>query len=225
MRSDLEALQAAGRVIRVHGAAMPVTAMATREESVDATRGIRARAKTAIGEATARTVQSGQLVFLDAGSTCDAVALALVARWELDDVTVVTNSLTVAMTLEPAIPRLQVIVTGGTLRPLQHSLVNPFAAPMLEQLHLDVAVIGCTGVDAQAGVTNVNLAEAEIKRSVLESAARGILVADAAKLGFVDHAHVAHLADFDALVTAGEVDESALEAVRQHGVDVVRADR
>ncbi len=59
------------------------------------------------------------------------MATALVARADLTDVTVVTNSLTTALALEPAVPRFTVVVTGGTLRPLQHSLVAPFMGGVL----------------------------------------------------------------------------------------------
>jgi len=63
-----------------------------------------------------------------------------------------------------------VIVTGGTLRRLQHSLVDPMAALLLERMHADLAFIGCNGVDVAHGVTNVNLPEAEVKRRMVAAA-------------------------------------------------------
>jgi DeoR family transcriptional regulator of aga operon len=163
-------------------------------------------------------------VYLDSGSTTDAVASALVDRHELEGVLVVTNSLTVALTLEPAIPRIEVIVTGGSLRPLQHSLVNPFAAPMIESLHVDVAFIGCTGVDAARGVSNVNVAEAEIKALLLARATESVLVADSTKIGRVDRAHVGTIDSFASIVTAGVIDGPRLAELRGTGVAIVRAD-
>ena len=103
-------------------------------------------------------------MFLDVGSTVLAVAHLLVDRADLGERVVVTNGLSTALALEPAIPRLSVILTGGTLRPLQHSLVNPLAGQTLAGLHVDVAIIGCNGIDEAGRVTNLNLAEAEIKR-------------------------------------------------------------
>jgi hypothetical protein len=73
-----------------------------------------------------------------------------VQRDDLEDIVVLTNALPIALELEPAIPRFSVIVTGGTLRPLQHSLMNPLATTLLEQLHVDTAFIGCTGVTRAA---------------------------------------------------------------------------
>ena len=89
----------------------------------------------------------GDTVLLDVGTTTTAIARALVARADLRDVTVVTNGLTVALVLERAWPRISVVVTGGTLRPLQHSLVNPLGTVLLDGLNASIAFIGCNGVD------------------------------------------------------------------------------
>ena len=53
------------------------------------------------------------------------------------------------------------IVTGGTLRATQHSLVNPYADFVLERIYADIAFIGANGIDAHYGVTNVNIPEAK----------------------------------------------------------------
>lgn len=222
IRADLSTLERDGRAVRVHGGAMPVDALA-RESPVESTRDERAEAKRAIGIAAARQISSGDCVYLDAGSTCLAVAEALVQRRELTDVVVVTNALTIALALEAAIPRLDVVVTGGTLRPLQHSLVNPFAASMLASLRFDVALIGCNGIHPRHGVTNVNLPEAEVKTLALRSAKRAVLVADGGKLGRVDPAVIGALDDFVQLITAGEALPGVVDALRLAGLDVVAA--
>ncbi|MEP6481355.1 MAG: DeoR/GlpR family DNA-binding transcription regulator [Rhodoglobus sp.] len=217
LRGDLSALELAGTIVRVHGGAMPAVAAESRlETSIDRD----AAAKRHIGRAAARLVSSGQSIYVDAGSTAMALAHALVERRDLRDLVVVTSGLTIALALEPALPRFTVVVTGGTLRPLQHSLVNPFAAPMLDALRLDIAFIGCNGVHPQHGVTNVNLPEAEIKTRVLHSSARHVVMADASKLGRTEVAVIAPVAAFDILVTAGDY-----PAGFDLGITVERADR
>ena len=158
-------------------------------------------------------VTSGESLFVDAGSTCMALAEALVERRDLTDLVVVTTGLTIALALEQAVPRFTVIVTGGTLRPLQHSLVNPFAAPMIASLRLDTAFIGCNGIHPTEGVTNLNLPDAEIKRLVMGVSRRNVLLADATKLGRIDLAVIAPVADFHTLVTAGETDTAVIDAL------------
>jgi DeoR family transcriptional regulator of aga operon len=210
VRGDLDALAATGSVRRVHGgavAAIGPVAEPSFEQASDAFAG----EKEAIGRAAAALVSSGQSVFLDVGTTASAVALALAERTELYDVVVMTNGLNIALALESAIPRFTVLVTGGALRPLQHSLVNPMALRLFEDLHADLAIIGCNGVHPEAGVTNVNLPEAEVKRAMVERAGRTVVVADGSKLGNVHLGRIARLTDVDALITSATAPVGVLE--------------
>jgi DeoR family transcriptional regulator of aga operon len=224
IRSDLTALELAGSIVRVHGGAMPRGAEGASESSFESSLAHAAAAKLAIGRRAASMVLSGQSVLLDVGTTALAVAHALARRTDLHDVLVVTNGLSIALALEPGIPRLTVVVTGGTLRPQQHSLVNPFASAFLESLHGDIAFIGCNGVDPEVGVTNVNLPEAEVKRRMMQSAARRVLVADASKLGSRRLGNVGPLSDFESLVTAGGPEEAVVERLESAGLHVIDAD-
>ncbi len=222
VRGDLTLLERRGRVTRVHGGAIPTGAAESSLETALDRDGV---AKVAIGRAAAKLVGSGNSIYVDAGSTSMAFAMALADRHDLHDVVVVTSGLTIALALESAIPRLTVIVTGGTLRPLQHSLVNPFAAPMLDTLTLDIAFIGCNGVHPIDGVTNINMAEAEIKSKVRSRSRRGILLADATKLGHTALATIGAASDFDTIVTAGAVPGTVVDDLRAAGMTVIVADR
>jgi DeoR family transcriptional regulator of aga operon len=189
VRGDLTALESAGRLVRVHGGAMPAPHSAP-EPTFEQALSLEAESKRAIGELAASLVVSGQSVILDVGSTALAVAEALVRRADLVDVAVITNGLSIALALEAAIPRFTVVVTGGTLRPLQHSLVNPSASLFLESVHVDIAFIGCNGIDPVRGVTNVNYPEAEVKRRMVQSSTRRVLIADGSKFGQVHRGRV-----------------------------------
>jgi len=220
IRADLTQLEQRGSVVRVHGGAMLPGAI--REPSLENAREQQSIAKRAIGEHTAGVVRSGDSVFLDVGSTALAVANALVERRDLHDLVVVTNGLSIALALEAALPRFTVIVTGGTLRPLQHSLVNPYASQLIDSLRFDLAIIGCNGVDVTSGVTNVNLPETEVKRQVMRVASRRILVADGSKLGVTELGVVGAVSDFDVLITAGASTE-AIAPIEAAGLRVENA--
>ncbi|WIB63274.1 DeoR/GlpR family DNA-binding transcription regulator [Curtobacterium sp. MCBD17_040] len=223
VRADLATLDAAGRIRRVHGGALRPAQPGRDERPYEETAVEHAAAKRAIGRAAAALVRSGECVVLDVGTTPAAVAEELVARRDLADVTVVTNSLTNALVLERAVPRFTVVVTGGTLRPLQHSLVSPFVGTVLPMIAADLAIIGCTGVSVERGVTNVNLPETEVKRLLAGAARRTVVVADGAKLGRSHIGVVGALDSVDVLVTAG-VRGFDLAPIRAAGVQVLVAD-
>lgn len=217
VRSDVVSLEPSG-VERVHGGA--VLRPAGAEASFELAASTLVEQKRRIGEAAAALVDPGSAIAIDVGTTGVAVAQALVRRADLERVTVITNSLSAALALEPAIPRFDVIVSGGTLRPLQHSLVAPFAAEGFQRLRVDTAFVGCTGVHADHGVTNINVAEAELKRVIAGIAGRVVIVADASKLDRVDAGHVLGLDEISALVTGAEADPTAVGSLRAAGVTV-----
>lgn len=226
-RADLDALVEAGTLTRVHGGAMPARSgflpgRTDREPSFEESLESSVIPKQQIGERAAALVQNGQSVILDVGTTTLAVARALAARTDLTDVVIITNGLSIALELEPTIPRFTVIVTGGSLRPLQHSLVEPMAGAVLRSVHADIAFIGCNGVDAEHGVTNINLPEAGVKSLMLAAARRVVVVADASKLGQAHLGTVGPLAAFDTLVTDAAATPTQLAPLREAGLVVVK---
>lgn len=221
IRADLSALVGRGLARRVRGGAVPSDdGMGGVERTFEQQLGDHADEKRAIARAAAGLVRPGQMVALDVGTTTTAVAQELATDASLSEVTVFTNGLTVAMELERAIPRLSVILSGGSLRPQQHSLVEPLAGVLLDRMHLDLAILGCTGVAADAGITNVNLPEAEMKRRIADAAGRLVVVADGSKLGAVSMAPVWRLDQVDLLLTGTSADPRAVEACREAGLDV-----
>ncbi len=122
IRNDLDVLAKRGQVVRVPGGAIPNASPS--ERAFEARQAVASDAKTAIGEAAVDLISPGNTIILDVGTTTMAIARALVSRSELRGVVVFTNALNIALALEAAIPRIEVFVTGGALRPIQHSLVE-----------------------------------------------------------------------------------------------------
>jgi DeoR family transcriptional regulator of aga operon len=219
VRTDLQALEQRGRVRRIRGGAVPPTDLRAEQPFEVAAQDLAAE-KAAIAAHAAGLVHSGDTVILDVGTTTTAIARALMDRAELRDLTVITNALNIALELEGASPRISVVVTGGTVRPLQHSLVNPLGTVLLEQLRATIAFIGCNGVDARGGVTNINLPEAEVKRAMVLAARRRVVVADGSKLGEVELARVCELHEVSLVLTDRTADPAVVAEVAATGCQV-----
>jgi DeoR family transcriptional regulator of aga operon len=215
VRADLSALEARARVRRVRGGAVPLG-----ERPFESSQWEAPVQKSSIGVHAAAMIGDGDTVILDVGTTTTAIARALVLRTDLRDVTVVTNGLNIALELEPAAPRISVVVTGGTLRPLQHSLVNPLGTVLLERLRASVAFVGCNGVDPEVGITNVNLPEAEVKRAMLLAARRRVIVADGSKVGEVELARVCGIEEVSLLITDPTADPEVVAEIAAAGCQV-----
>jgi DeoR family transcriptional regulator of aga operon len=215
VRQDLDVLEKQGLLSRTHGGAILI-AKRGYERSFNIEESAFQEEKARIGQAAAGLVSDGETIILDVGTTVTEIARNLQMRKGL---TVVTNALNIAMLLEKA-PEITVLVTGGTLRSKQHSLVNPFGQFILERIQVDVAFIGVNGVEAEHGVTNVNMAEAEMKTLFLKAARRRILVADSSKIGNVALAKVADLRDIDLLITDEQADPEEVARLVEKGLDI-----
>jgi DeoR family transcriptional regulator of aga operon len=220
IREDLKYLETINVLKRIRGGAV-VTRKDGIEMPLEQTSTTNRAEKMAIGAYAASLVENGQTVIIDVGSTTTALAKALSP--ELVRVVVITNGLNIALGLE-SLPGVSVIVTGGTLRPLQHSLVAPMGTILLEKLKADVAFLGCNGVDPARGFTNANIAEAEIKQAMVRSAERVVFLADHDKIGAVASAFVGDISCANLLITDTGADPSALASLRSEGLKVVSAD-
>ena len=215
IRSDLEVLRLQGRIHRTRGGA--TRPMLSRiEQPLEQTRRLHVLAKKHIGEAAANLIESGDTLFMDVGSTVSEMVRHLPSR--LENVTVITNGLNIALELE-RFSNVTVVVTGGTLRPLQHSLVNPLALELLSKLRPHKAFLGCNGVSLE-GVSNTNLPEAEIKRYVAECSGKVYVLADHSKLGQTCPAFIAPLSRITSLITDAKAHSSEVQNLRGAGLEL-----
>ncbi len=221
IRTDLEYLERQGLLRRTRGGAVPAEGKRF-ELPLEETRQLHAREKERIGQHAAALVRDGETVIVDVGSTTTELARALPPS--LKNVVVITSGLNIALLLESH-PGITVVVTGGTLRPLQHSLVNPYGTLLLREINADKAFIGCNGVHPEKGFTNTNLQEAEIKRAMIEAARQTIVLADHSKVMQVATARIGPLEVADLLITDHKAKSEDLERLRQRGLEVAVAAR
>jgi DeoR family transcriptional regulator, aga operon transcriptional repressor len=219
VRGDLDVLAARGDLRRIRGGAVsqePRRAPAEDRRSEE--RELRAIARVAAG-----LVNDRECVFVGGGAFAPALAEAIRERRGLSGVAVVTNDLGVAMALQPTVPRLTVMVTGGTLARLHPSLVDPLGDLMFRRLHAHTALVGGEGVDARAGLTAPDLGEAAVARRMLEAAERRVVLAASARVGAVQMAPVCAIDEIDVLVTGAAAEPASVEALGARGVEVMVA--
>lgn len=219
VRSDLDMLARDGGLRRVHGGVVAVIA-ARKETAFEERADSFAQEKRQIAKAALDLISPGDSIILDAGTTTMAIAHALADRGDLTGLTVFTPGLNVALALERAIPRIQVVVTGGTLRPQQHSLVEPLNTLILERVRANIAFLGCNGFDPQRGIMAASLPDAMLKQAIIAASRRVIVVTDASK--FTQSAVLSFCGydEIDSILTAGQIASESLAALREAGVEV-----
>lgn len=213
IRRDLEALADRGILSKVHGGATATDVGSAIEPGFDAKSVRQKPAKAAIARAAAELVSPGQAVALSGGTTTWALARLLTPVAEL---TVVTNSVAAAELFHRCgRPDQTVILTGGQRTP-SDALTGPVATASLRAVNVDMLFLGVHGMNAAAGFTTPNLAEADTNRAMIDSARRLVVLADHTKWETTGLGSIAALADADVLVSDGALSSEARETLRAH---------
>ncbi|SMX40466.1 DeoR/GlpR family DNA-binding transcription regulator [Octadecabacter ascidiaceicola] len=198
IRRDLRELTEQGRLVRVHGGAvLPSGLTNIRYEE---RRRLNDDAKARIGIACAAGIQNGTSIFLGIGTTCEAIARALVHH---DGLMVVTNNLNAVPILSNN-RHCKVIVTGGNVRPSDAGLIGAQAATSVRQFKLDTAIIGCSALDENGGIYDYDLDEVIVSQAAIESSHTTILAADHSKFERKAPARIAAISDLSVFCTDKE---------------------
>lgn len=195
IRRDLGELCAEGRLERVHGGAMLPSGVANI--GYEERRGMNAGAKAAIARACARDIPDNVSLFLNIGTTTEAVARALLQHRNL---TVVTNNINVANILA-ANDSCEVIVSGGVLRRADGGLVGDLAARAIAAFKVDYAIIGASALDRDGELLDFDLQEVRVSQEIIAQSRRAYLVTDSSKLMRSAPVRIASLSALDAIYT------------------------
>ncbi len=178
VRRDVRALEAEGLLDRRHGGAV-LPGGFTRESGFPQKSHLATAEKTAIADVAAGLVEEGEAIVVGAGTTTQELARRL-AR--IPGLTVVTNSLLVAQALAHA-NRVEVVMTGGTLRGSNYALVGSGAEQSLQGLRVSRAFLSGSGLTAERGLSTSNMLSASVDRALVQAAAEVVVLADHTKLG------------------------------------------
>ncbi len=217
-RADLDALSASGSLVRSHGGGIkPLTA--SPEHPLRVRHGMHHEEKRRVAQAAVSLIQPMQTVILCTGSTAAELA-GEIRRVRPDNITVITYALNIAAKLAD-IPNLSLVMLGGFLRHPSTAFVGPHAEHMLHSLHADHCFMSTVGLDADVGLTTLDIMEAQLNQRMIASAAQVTVLADSSKFG---HRSLSLIADFRSVhrvITDAGAPASQVEKLRGMGVEVV----
>ena len=225
-RRDLNSLAGQRLVTRTHGGGMargsgyelPLQYKIPRH----------ADAKLAIARTVAGLVNFGDVIGLNGGTTTTEVSRVLgrsehlIGSGDEAGVTIVTNALNIAFELSIR-SHVKIVVTGGVARRQSYELVGPLVGDTINELTLDLAILGVDGLSPEFGATTVHEGEADVSRQLASVAKRVLVAADASKLGKATFARICELEKLDTLVTDAPVTGAIRDALDRAGVEVVIA--
>ncbi len=219
IRKDLSALQQRGMLKRTSGGALALHPIVDREFA--GREGTNRSGKDAIAAACLELLRDGDSVFLDSGTTVDALARALAAgQRDRLRLSVLTNTIAVASTLAD-VPGIDCVLLGGQLQPSEGSLVGPLALENLQRFAFSVAFLGVSGF-SELGISVGSLSEAAVKAAVIERARRVVVATDHSKVGATDFARISGLDEID-VVVMDDTTPAVAEWCEGHGIQLIAA--
>ena len=195
LRKDLNDLCERALLTRVHGGA--VYSSGTENMEYNERRQIASGEKAAIGRAAAELISDGASLFINIGTTTEAVSEALVRHRKL---LVVTNNINVANRLRVH-EQFEVLIAGGTVRPSDGGIVGGAAVDFIRQFRVDYAVIGTSAIGHDGTLLDFDLREVKVTQAIIENAKHVILVADQTKFERSAPVFIASLNQVDTFVT------------------------
>lgn len=217
IRKDLNDLCDARKLRRTHGGAVLMSGIENVE--YEQRRQIAAEEKSAIGRAAAALIPNGSSLFINIGTTTEAVGQSL---FDHEQLMLITNNINVANQLR-MVHGFEVVIAGGLVRSADGGIVGEAAVDFIRQFKVDYAVIGASGIDADGALLDFDLREVKVAQAIIEHARNVILVSDSSKFEISAPVRIADISQIDTFVTDAGAPKSFLDLCRSHDVAVVLA--
>jgi DeoR family transcriptional regulator, glycerol-3-phosphate regulon repressor len=217
IRKDLNELCDRRVLSRVHGGA--IVASGVENLAYDARRFVATDEKKAIGSAAAAIIPNNCSLFINIGTTTEEVAAALTTH---EDLLVITNNLNVAMQLY-RLPRIEVVVAGGSVRSSDGAVVGSTAIGIIRQFKVDYAIIGASAIDEEGALLDFDFREVQVAQAIIENARNVILVADSSKFSRSAPVRIAHISQINTFVTDRMSSDSLRNICQHRGIRVIEA--
>ena len=215
VRRDLVSLESHSRLVRTHGGAVPAGNDSMHEQPYWEREFFLSDEKLAIARTAVALVEPGETVMIDGSST------ALCVARELPDMelTVLTNSLQVALTLADR-ESIEIVGIGGSLSRYSLSFAGSTAVNALLNYHVNTLFFSCRGISLDTGLSDANEEQAVLRKNMLKTSSKRILLADHAKFNVKALRRIAGFEEIDMLITDGSVDDTIVDELKDRGLEI-----
>lgn len=220
LRRDLDRLEIAGRIVRVHGGAkMPGAALGSPARvAISENMERHAAAEAAIGKAAARLCSPGESIVIGAGSATLQMCPHL-AGLHLE---VVTNSMDIVAALLPQ-SSTRISMPAGALYRKQNILLSPFNDDGTSHYSASRVFVGAASV-SPLGLMQTDLILLQAERRLMARASQVILLVDSAKFSSQSGEAVCPLSESMTVITDDAISDLHAKFVQGSGAKLMTVD-
>lgn len=215
IRRDLAFLEKEGLLSKAYGGAVPVSPEVNVSVRYRQTRSI--EAKRIIGRLAGELIKDGDIIYLEAGSTCYEIIPYLAERKNL---TIIVNSFYLMRRLGKLTSQ-KVIIVGGQYRHERMDMVGPAAEMSISQMGGFKAFTGADDITIDAGISGSDIITVGFAKLVLKKASEVIFVGDHTKFDNPSLYKIADIDQLDYIVTDKRPTGVWIEAARRKGIELI----
>lgn len=216
LRTDLNILEEEGLLTRTHGGAVLNDDITPRKSFSEREKKNR-ESKMIIANKAIDLISQQDCIALDASTT--SLELARLLRESNKRITVVTNGLSQAIELKEN-PNINVILIGGIVRIGSMAIEGLLGKSILEKINIDIMFTSASGFTLEEGLTDFNVYEVELKKTMVEKANELIALLDKTKIGTSSIASFASCEEIDMLITDDELSEDYQNQLAKYNIRV-----
>ena len=195
IRRDVNALCERALLARFHGGAgLPSS---VENVAYDERQEMSPTEKSAIAREVARHIPDHASLFINIGTTTEAVAAELEHHRGLR---IITNNLNVANLLGGN-PQIEVIIAGGVVRARDKAVVGEATLDFIDQFRVDIAIIGISGIDSDGALLDFDYREVRVAQAIIRNSRSVYLATDHTKFGRGAMVRLGHVREVDMLFT------------------------
>lgn len=196
IRRDLNELDVAGKVLRIHGGAQSIANSQTIEKNFSEKREIHVEEKKEVAAKAAKLAKDGETIYIGPGTTLEFMASKLMQK----KLRIVTNSIPVFKAAKENPNNYDLVLTGGAYRRTSGTCIGALANTDLRSMGYDRAFVDVNGIVNDSLMT-ANMEEGLTQKIVLDRAVHKYVVTDKFKLNKNDFYDFYKLSDIDCLIT------------------------
>ena len=217
IRRDLNELDRLQLISRHHGGAGSPVSSSTENTAYPERKVQKSHEKDLIALEMASHIPDGASLFINIGTSTEAVARALLNHSNLK---VITNNIHVASILLQR-DDFTVIIAGGEVRNRDGGIVGEATRDFINQFRVDYALIGISGIDMDGSLLDFDYHEVRVAQAMIHNARQCYLAADHSKFGRGAMVRMGNVEDIDALFTDTLPPEPLNDVLQTHQVELV----
>lgn len=217
IRRDLTKMEQKGLVTRTFGAVMLNPRPTNKEISFELREKSNITEKRVLCQKAVKYIKDNSSIFIDSSSTLLHIVPFLN---NFKNLTIITNGLFIANEIITN-TKCNLYLCGGNVQANTNSILGPMAFNNIKNFHADLFLMSCGGFDFDFGISEFTVDSAAIKKAMILSSDKTILLVDHSKITKKVLFNTCPLTDIDILITNAKFNDEEKKIISSNNVELV----